>query len=115
MKTVFHRFLLFPLLLVGFGCFAQDCDSCEYYIPNALTPDCGSYPCEVLEIATSCPFTKFDFTIFNRWGEIVFQSTDPKIRFDSTGNPDGTYVWKLVAEFCNSKSIEDSGNINIIR
>lgn len=118
MKIQFRRFLLMPLLFISFGCFSQECDSCDYWIPNALTPDCDNSqnsPCEVLEIATSCPFTKFDFTIFNKWGEVIFHSTNPKMRFDSTGNLDDTYIWKLVGEYCNSKPIEDTGNIIILR
>ena len=108
--------LSFCLIFMSGKLLAQDCpDSCEYYIQNTLTPDCDQANCEILEIPSSCPFKTFEFTLYKRWGEIIYQTEDQKMKFDSTGHEDGTYTWKLRGEFCNDQIIDDTGHINIIR
>ncbi len=113
MKTRLHLFLI-PIFLVSLQLYSQDCpDSCEYYIPNALTPD-SDPSSDVFELISNCPFFEVEFIIYNRWGEIIFQSSDPKMKFDITGQVDGAYTWKLSGEFCNSQVIDDTGRISII-
>ena len=112
MSKIFFCFFL----LLGFDTCAQDCpDSCMYYMPNTLTPDCDDIDCEYLKIVSSCTFKKFDFTMYDRWGNIIFHSNDPKMKFDSEGHKDGAYLWKLKGEFCNAKIIDDTGLLYILR
>lgn len=107
---------VFLFVLMALGVNAQKCpDSCSYYIPNTLTPDCDEADCQYLEIRSECTFKELDFTIFNRWGEIIFHTTDPKKRFDSTEHQEGTYFWTISGEFCNEKNINGNGYINLLR
>lgn len=116
MKVKIYQIVLLCFCIIGFGSYSQDCpDSCKYYIPNVLTPDCDGVDCEILEIRSSCSFNLFDFTLFNRWGEIIFHSTDVNKKFDCTGYKDGTYIWKLKGEFCSGQIIDDTGHLNIFR
>lgn len=95
---------------------AQDCpDSCELFIPNTLTPDCDGIGCEFLEITSNCSFKKFHFTVYNRWGEILFESKDPKEQFNARDYKEGTYVWKLIGKYCNNSDINLTGDITILR
>jgi hypothetical protein len=95
--------------------FSQECpDSCDVFIPNNLTPDCEAFDCEILEIITTCKFKTFHFKIFDKWGEIIFESDDPNKKFDSRGNPQATYVWTLTGEFCNGEIIDSKGQITIL-
>jgi len=96
-----------------------------FYVPNTFTPNTDEYNPTFLPIFTS-GFDPFDYTllIFNRWGEIVFESRNTEIGWDGTyGNSgkfhvvqDGTYTWKI--EFQTISSGERKkviGHVNVIR
>jgi gliding motility-associated-like protein len=64
----------------------------------------------------------FDLVIFNRWGEKVFATKDPKIEWNgqvnNTGSelPSGTYFYRLLyTSSCNAEPKTISGSINLIR
>jgi hypothetical protein len=52
----------------------------------------------------------FKFTIFNRWGKIVFESTDPDFEWAADGLGSGTYFYTL-----ESRARSQSGTIDIIK
>ncbi len=52
----------------------------------------------------------FKFTIFNRWGKIVFESVNPDFEWDAEGLGSGTYFYTL-----ESKARTQSGTIDIIK
>jgi gliding motility-associated-like protein len=92
-----------------------------YYIPNTFTPDNDEFNQSFNPVFTS-GFDPFDFTmlIFNRWGEIIFETHNDKIGWDGTYNgeicQDGSYTWKI--EFKTKKNDERKmivGHVNIIR
>ena len=94
-----------------------------YYVPNTFTPDADDYNETFMPIFTE-GYDPFDYhlTIFNRWGETVFESYDSSVGWDGTyglyGNEvqDGTYVWKI--EFktnINDERKSISGHVNVIR
>ena len=87
------------------------------YIPNTFTPD-GFRFNNVFEASTLGVQT-LNVKIFNRWGELVFESEERDFQWDGTyrGVPvqDGTYIWKI-RYFTNSgREILTTGHINCIR
>jgi gliding motility-associated-like protein len=94
-----------------------------FYVPNTFTPDTDDYNEEFLPIFTS----GFDpqnylLLIYNRWGELIFESHDSAIGWkglygkDGTKVQDGTYTWKIKFNLKNSN--EDRlvvGHVNILR
>ena len=72
-----------------------------FYVPNAFTPDNDQFN-EVFKPVFTEGFDPFNYhlTIFNRWGEIVFESFNAEVGWDGTygGNivQDGTYIWKII-------------------
>ena len=73
------------------------CD-CNVYIPNAFTPDANEFN-NAFSVVSDCSFDDFHLTVYNRWGELVFESYDENGSWDGTYNgklvQDGTYTWKL--------------------
>jgi gliding motility-associated-like protein len=73
-----------------------------YYIPNAFTPDGDQFNQNFKPVFTS-GFDPFDYNlkIFNRWGELIFESMNHEIGWDGTYKategtcPDGVYVWMI--------------------
>lgn len=107
-------FVLFCLQFSLYS-FGQECDSCEIFVPNTLTPDCDQFGCEFLKITSNCEINEFELSIFNRWGERVFESVDNQEEFDSTTVDEGVYVWKLTGLFCNTLQFSKTGNLQIIK
>ena len=77
-------------------------DNLVYYVPNSFTPDGDQYNQNFKPIFTS-GFDPFDYNlkIFNRWGELIFESMNHEIGWDGTYKategtcPDGVYVWMI--------------------
>jgi len=94
-----------------------------YYIPNSFTPDGDDYNQTFKPVfTTGYDVNNFTMLIFNRWGEIVFESHDANAGWDGTYGVDsdkiveGTYVWKI--EFKTSKSDERKsliGHVTLIK
>ena len=64
--------------------FSDDCMN-AIFIPNAFSPnnDGQNDVLRILYVPTICLNT-FEIAIYNRWGEMVFKSTDPDFRWDGT-------------------------------
>ena len=112
MKVVFILCLLFN---VGFT-FGQDCpDTCEVYIPNNVTPDCDGIDCHFLFIQSNCTFKKYGFTVFDQWGNIVFESDDPEDRFSSKEVDEAIYLYQLKATYCNGEKVTKRGYVQVLK
>ena len=96
-----------------------------FYVPNTFTPDIDNYNPIFLPIFTSGfdPYN-YNLMIFNRWGEVIFESNDPQVGWNgSYGNngeiemcQDGVYTWKI--EFKVTRNDERKravGHVNLIR
>jgi gliding motility-associated-like protein len=96
-----------------------------FYVPNTFTPDDDDYNPVFQPVFTS-GFDPLDFTllIFNRWGELIFESHDASKGWDGSYGSnreyemcqDGTYTWKI--EFKTNKNDERKmvvGHVNLIR
>jgi gliding motility-associated-like protein len=89
-------------------------------IPDAFTPnDDGSN--DQLDVFHAY-VVDFKLLIFNRWGEVIFASDSPEIRWDGTYKgqqvPPGTYTWKVVykAEYYRERpEIEVRGAVLLLR
>lgn len=96
-------------------------EHCEprIFLPKAFSPN-GDGENDELEIFGKY-FTDFEITIFNRWGEIIFISTDKNKRWDGMyrGEPMeiGTYPWMISYQsvFDGGKENKMKGSITLIR
>lgn len=95
-------------------------DDVLFYAPNTFTPDGDEFnQTWKIEVA-GIDIYDFELIIFNRWGEIVWETRDPSVGWDGTynGRPiqDGTYAWiARVSVPNNDDKIEYNGTINLIR
>ena len=91
------------------------------YIPNTFTPNSDKLNEVFIPIISDVVNpTSYAFSIYNRWGQLLFESHDKSIGWNGTyGNEvciDGTYVWKL--EFTDTLKNEKhklNGHINILK
>ena len=94
-----------------------------FYVPNTFTPDQDEFNQTWGPVFTQGfdPYN-FDLYLFNRWGELIWESHDASAQWDGTYSgkalhcPDGIYTWKI-----NYKPLETdekrvvTGFVNLIR
>jgi gliding motility-associated-like protein len=65
---------------------------CDTKIPNVFTPNGDSFN-QFFEIYGVEQFPKSKFTVWNRWGTIIYESENYQNKWDGTDAPDGTYFY----------------------
>ena len=92
-----------------------------YYMPNTFTPDGDEFNQTFQPIFTSGYDPQdFKLLIFDRWGEVIWESNDAAIGWDGTFNgklvQSGTYVWKVEFKVLeNDERMMNTGHVNVIR
>lgn len=93
----------------------SDCG--EMFIPSAFSPN-GDGQNDVLLVRGRC-LKNFTLQIFNRWGELVFETSDQSVGWDGTQNGQplntGVFVYKLEGTTYDNKQYIQKGNITLLR
>ena len=90
------------------------------FIPNSFTSD-GDGLNEFFEAIPTLPVNSWNFMIFDRWGELIFQSSDPNDTWDGTYKGQkvqiGTYTYILETISCEDLNAEKliKGHVNVLR
>ena len=78
------------------------------YVPNTFTPD-GSGKNEIFKpVMEGFDENEYTLYIFNRWGELIFESHDMNVGWDGTYSQhdenvqDGVYTWEIIVGFKDS-------------
>jgi len=97
------------------------CPNEIFYIPNAFTPD-GDEKNNVFKpvITSGVDIHNYSFYIYNRWGELIWESHNPDYGWDGTYNTymcqDGSYTWKLHFKVPKTDEIKEFlGSFTLIR
>ena len=96
-----------------------------FYVPNTFTPDGDAYN-QVFKPVFTSGFDPFNYRlmIFNRWGELIFESNNAELGWDgSYGSKgqilmcqDGTYTWKIeFKQSGNDGKRSVTGHVNLLR
>ncbi|MBI3509359.1 MAG: gliding motility-associated C-terminal domain-containing protein [Bacteroidetes bacterium] len=91
------------------------------YVPNAFTPN-GDGNNEIFyPVCTGIDPAKFQMWIFDRWGNMIYSTTDyakgwdGKVQGHSDISQEDTYVWKLVTTDMNGATHSLIGSVNLIK
>ncbi len=86
-------------------------------VPNAFTP--GRFGENGIVKVVGFGITQMIFRIYNRWGQLVFESDDPTIGWDGTFKgviqPMDVYAYTLEANFSDGTRATKKGSITLIR
>jgi gliding motility-associated-like protein len=97
-----------------------DAEDCEFQLemPNVFTPN-GDNLNEYFAPVNAKGISEVELLILNRWGEIVFQSSELSIGWNgehkSAPCSDGVYFWKVHAHDFDGNSYTVHGNLHLIR
>ncbi|MCB9244912.1 MAG: gliding motility-associated C-terminal domain-containing protein [Flavobacteriales bacterium] len=90
------------------------------FIPNAFSPDGGGPgENEGFRAKVNNGVQDYHLIVFNRWGEILWESLDPSEKWDGTykGTPvqPGVYAWKLNVTSWNNEAYRYSGTVILLK
>jgi gliding motility-associated-like protein len=92
-----------------------------FYVPNSFTPDGNENNNEFTPVFSSKrKVENYSLSIYDRWGEIVFETKDIDFGWDGTYKNNtaqiGTYTWQLqFTNSFNSKKELINGHVNLLR
>ncbi len=92
-----------------------------FYVPNTFTPDGNKFNETFSPVFTSgFDIYGYNLLIFNRWGEIIFESENADIGWDGTYGgklmQEGTYVWQIKVKVKGVDKPElHRGHVNLLR
>jgi gliding motility-associated-like protein len=100
--------------------------SADVVFPNVFTPggpNGGGYNVTSLDNDVFFPYTSgvtdFKFQIYNRWGELIFESMDINTGWDGYYKgqlcQQDVYVWKAFIKLNNGKVFNKSGDVTLLR
>lgn len=90
------------------------------FVPTAFTPNADGINDQLFVLGDDIDARDFHLMVFDRWGEMIFESTDRSKGWDGSyeGAPvqDGVYNWRLkTRSFYSGKPHELSGHVVVIR
>lgn len=87
------------------------------YIPSAFTPN-GDGLNDTFGIQGES-ISGFHIQIFNRWGQMVYESQDATMAWDGSykglAAPQGAYVYKLAASNVSGRTMVKKGTVNLVQ
>lgn len=94
----------------------DDC-GCKLYVPDIFNPDASSLDGS-FSLGSNCGLQEYDMQIYDRWGNLVFASSDLDYSWDGyiAGEEavPGVYYYKLMYKFLDEAKTE-SGVLSLIR
>jgi gliding motility-associated-like protein len=88
------------------------------FIPNVFSPE-GKDEADRSFRVLGGPFNEYHLQVFNRWGELVFETQDPQEGWKGRhrGEPveAGVYVYRFEGVLENGEEVERKGNITLLR
>lgn len=107
--------------LVDTVVFTQNACDCQVYVPTAFTPN-GDGLNDRFRATVRCKLTNFNLRVFNRWGELVFETNNPDDGWDGSYKgvlqPVGVYVYFIEYTGYEGEELHKfsaSGNVTYIR
>jgi gliding motility-associated-like protein len=83
------------------------------YIPNAFTPN-GDGINDVFKVIGN-EIEEFELSIFNRWGEKVFESKSKDNSWTGKDNQAGIYTYRVEIKFKNNKNEVKTGHVLLLK
>lgn len=96
----------------------RDFCPCIPYIPNAFTPN-GDGINDALRPAFHCGQGTLAWSVYDRWGHMLFDASDPMAFWDGTSDggevPNGVYVWRAEVMDDDLHRAVHYGHVSLLR
>ncbi|MEO6757840.1 MAG: laminin B domain-containing protein, partial [Saprospiraceae bacterium] len=98
-----------------------NCRPCPFYAPNVFSPN-NDGENDAWSVQLPCIAQSFQLRIYDRWGSLVFEASDPQTAWDGSlrgqAVPAGVYLWQL--EWAGdllgkSQAFRERGDVTVVR
>ncbi len=95
-------------------------DEFTIWVPNSFTPNGDEFNNRFEPVISNVDDQAYDFFVFDRWGQLVFESHDYNQGWDGTFHgsyaPSGVYAWKVRLKSINTdERREYTGQLNLLK
>ncbi|MEW6470260.1 MAG: gliding motility-associated C-terminal domain-containing protein [Bacteroidota bacterium] len=88
----------------------------KFFVPNAFVP--GGMNSVFLPNGSFYDKSDYTFSVYNRWGDLLFETADPFTGWDGTYRgqvcQQGVYAWYIKFKASNGEYFEQSGTVTLI-
>lgn len=97
--------------------FPSKCTTQNVFVPNTFSPN-GDGKNDILYVRSNALLELY-FAVYDRWGELMFETTDINVGWDGTykkiKSDPAVFAWYLRAKCYNGEEIKRKGNVTLIR
>ena len=91
----------------------------SFYTPNAFTPDGDGRNDTFKPFGIGIDRDNYEFYIFNRWGQLIYEGYDPDDVWDGTYqnvmSQQDVYVWKIITRDHEGQPKDYIGHVTLVR
>lgn len=98
---------------------APDFCACELYVPNVFSPN-NDGANDFFLPASNCVIEDYTFSVYNRWGQLLFQTTNPTEGWNGQAKSEpvahDTYIYAIEYRFAEfAEPVMKYGSVAVIR
>jgi gliding motility-associated-like protein len=86
-----------------------------FNVPNAFTPNNDGLNDTFRPVATGDLIRQFSMVIYNRWGQLIFETTNPAEGWDGKDAPMGVYSWVISYSNHTGKVFKMRGSVTLLK
>ncbi len=96
-------------------------DLYTFYAPNAFTPNGDGVNDYFIPQSTNLDYSTFEFYVYDRWGELIYYTTDPNDPWDGRAKSSrklvqqDVYTWIVYVSEISSRKHQFIGHVTVIR
>jgi gliding motility-associated-like protein len=91
---------------------------CQLFVPKAFTPNGDGINDKFCPL-TICSFQHYELLIFNRWGELIFKTSNQTNKWDGKYKGSdcsaGVYIYTITYKFLSQQTKNAYGSITLLR
>lgn len=88
-----------------------------FFVPNSFTPNGDGINDVFIPVASG--IKQYDLTLFNRWGDLLFKTSDISVGWNGEAGSEpcaqGVYVWKASVSTIHGESKTITGHLTLLR
>ncbi|TWV95650.1 gliding motility-associated C-terminal domain-containing protein [Chitinophaga pinensis] len=93
-------------------------NDCAIYMPSAFSPN-GDGKNDLFKARLQDDVTDFRMSIFGRWGQLVYESSNPEAGWDGklrgADLPSGTYIWSVTYTDSKKQPMKQQGTVTMFK
>lgn len=87
----------------------------QIYMANAFTPNGDGINDYFGPIGVDLESKRFQFLIYNKWGELIFETMQPEVKWRADNCETGSYIWFLILEDRDGNKAYKRGSVYVIK